>query len=183
MVGEGKDDAIDAERAARDVLSGKWTSVPKARGGWVEDVRSLCVARERCVKSRVESLAAARSHTATAPEGQRRRWEGMSANALMSSLPGLGGGGATAPERSPPSLARQWDLARGEADELEGLMRDMLERGCPAVLAICCCGTVNAADLVVSAARTRRGSARRRGSPSTAASRRYRRRAAGPRAG
>ena len=151
MPGEGKDDGIDAERAARDVLSGKYTSVPKARGGWVEDLRSLGVARDRCVKSKVESLAAARSLISTAPEGRRRRWEGMSANALMSSLLELGEEGATALERSLLSLARQWDLARGEADKLESLMREALEERCPAILSIYCCGTVGAADLVISA--------------------------------
>ena len=150
MAGEGKDDGIDAERAARDVLSGKYTSVPKARGGWVEDLRSLGVARERCVRSRVESLAAARSLLTTAPETQRRRWEGMSANALMSSLLALAEEGATALERSLLALARQWDAARGEADELEALMRGLIEDNCPAILSIYCCGTVDAADLVMS---------------------------------
>ena len=150
MAGEGKDDGIDAERAARDVLSGKYTSVPKARGGWVEDLRSLGVARERCVRSRVESLAAARSLLTTAPETQRRRWEGMSANALMSSLLALAEEGATALERSLLALARQWDAARGEADELEALMRGLIEDNCPAILSIYCCGTVDAADLGMS---------------------------------
>ena len=151
MAGEGKDDGIDAERAARDVLSGKYTSVPKARGGWVEDLRALAVARERCVKSRVESLAAARSLLTTAPEAQRRRWEGTSANALMSSLLALAEEGATPLERSLLALARQWDAARGEADELEALMRGLIEDRCPAILSIYCCGTVGAADLVISA--------------------------------
>ena len=49
--GEGKDDGKDAERAARDVLSGRYASVPKARGGWAEELRALLVARERCVRS------------------------------------------------------------------------------------------------------------------------------------
>ena len=151
MVGEGKDDAIDAERAARDVLSGKWTSVPKRRGGWVEELRAALVARDRCVKSKVESLAAARSVVSTAPDEQRRRWRGMSADALMSALLGADEEGASPLERSLLSLARVWDASRKEADELEGLMRGMLERNCPAILAIYCCGTVNAANLVVSA--------------------------------
>lgn len=151
MLGEGKDDGIDAERAARDVLSGKWTSVAKRRGGWVEDLRAALVARDRCVRSKVESLAAARSLATTAPDAQRRRWEGMSADALMSSLLGLGGDGAPALERSLHALARVWDAARAEADELEGLMRDAIERNCPAILAVYCCGAVAAANLVVSA--------------------------------
>ena len=149
--GEGKDDGIDAERAARDVLSGKYTSVPKARGGWVDELRALAVARDRCVKSKVESLASARSLLTTAPDGQRRRWEGMKADALMSSALGLAEEGAGALERALLSLARVWDAARREAEELESLMRALIEEGCPAILAIYCCSTVNASNLIVSA--------------------------------
>ena len=47
--------------------------MPKRRGGWVEDLRAALVARDRCVKSKVESLAAARSVVSTAPDEQRRR--------------------------------------------------------------------------------------------------------------
>lgn len=151
MLGEGKDDGIDAERAARDVLSGKWTSVPKRRGGWVEGLRAMLVARDRCVKSKVESLAAARSIVSTAPDGQRRRWDGMSADALMSALLGLGEDGASAMDGALLALARVWEAARKEADALEREMRDAIERNCPAIMAIYCCGAVSAANLVVSA--------------------------------
>lgn len=151
MAGEGKDDGIDAERAARDVLSGKWTSVPKRRGGWVEDLRAELVARGRCVKSGTESLAAARSLLSTAPEAQRRRWEGMSADALMTSLLGLDEAGPSPLETSLLALARVWEASRREADRLEGLMASLIERNCPAILAVYCCGTTDAATLIVSA--------------------------------
>ena len=38
--GEGKDDAIGAERAARDVLAAAGTSIPKLRGGRLGELRS-----------------------------------------------------------------------------------------------------------------------------------------------
>lgn len=149
--GEGKDDAGDAERAARDVLAGKVTSVPKQRGGWVEELRALDVARGRCVKARKESLAAARSLVSTAPDRQRRRWEGMSADKMMSAMAAVDGDEASALERSLLSIARVWDAARREADALEGEMGAVLERNCPALLAMFCCGVDDAAALAIAA--------------------------------
>ncbi len=149
--GEGKDDAIDAERAARDVLAADGTSEPKLRGGWVDDLRSLLVAREHCVATKVEAYAAALSLVRTAPEEERRRWEGMSQNAMMDAMLGIGKVGATALERSMLALARTWDTCSAEADALGGEIRSVLEESCPSLLAVYCCGPVSAAQLAVAA--------------------------------
>ena len=75
----------------------------------------------------------------------------MSADALMSALLGLGEDGASAMDGALLALARVWEAARKEADALEREMRDAIERNCPAIMAIYCCGAVSAANLVVSA--------------------------------
>ncbi|RRF89210.1 MAG: IS110 family transposase [Coriobacteriaceae bacterium] len=149
--GEGKDDGIDAERAARDVLAADGTSVPKLRGGWVDELRSLLVARERCVSCAVEAHAAALSLARTAPEEVRRRWEGMSQERMMGAALGIEEGAASALERALLALARMWKAARDEADALESLMRRVLEERCPSLLAIYCLGTVGASELAVAA--------------------------------
>lgn len=150
--GEGKDDATDAERAARDVLAADGTSVPKLRGGWVDDVRALLIAREQCVKAAVGAHAAALSLARCAPEGQRRRWEGMREEAMMTSVLEPGPTGAvTALERSMLALARSWEVARAEAGDLEREMRALVGENCPALLAMYCCGPVSAAALAVAA--------------------------------
>ena len=48
----GKSDTIDAEHAARAVLSGEATAAPKARNGTVECVRALRVVRRSAVVAR-----------------------------------------------------------------------------------------------------------------------------------
>ena len=149
--GEGKDDAIDAERAARDVLAADGTSVPKLRGGWVDDLRSLLVARERCVRAKVEAHAAALSLARCAPDAERRRWEGMSQQAMMTAMAGIEGEGATALGRSMLALARAWRACSDEAEALEAELRRVLERSCPSLLAVYCCGPVSAARLAVAA--------------------------------
>lgn len=149
--GEGKDDAMDAERAARDVLAADGTSVPKQRGGWVDDLRSLLVARDRCVSARVEAHAAALSLARCAPDAERRRWEGMSQQAMMTAMAGIEGEGATALGRSMLALARAWRACSDEAEALEAELRRVLERSCPSLLAVYCCGPVSAAQLAVAA--------------------------------
>ena len=50
------DDAVDAEAAARKVLSGEATVIPKDTTGAVEAIRQLQVARHSAVKARSVAL-------------------------------------------------------------------------------------------------------------------------------
>lgn len=52
----GKTDQIDAYNAARAVLNGLATAVPKTRGGFVEALRVLRTSRRLLVKQRTESM-------------------------------------------------------------------------------------------------------------------------------
>ena len=149
--GEGKNDEIDAERAARDVLAADGTSIPKLRGGWVDDLRSLLVARDQCLAARVRAHASALSLTRTAPEEERCRWKGMGQERLMRSLLKLEEQGASALHRSLLALARTWKTASDEADALETEMGRILKDSCPSMLERYCCGAVNAAELAVAA--------------------------------
>ena len=149
--GEGKDDALDAERAARDVLAADGTSVPKERSGWVDGARPLLVARERCVSARVEAHAAALSLARTAPEDERRRWEGMGQERMMRAMLEIEEEGAGALHRAMLSLARVWEACTAEAERLERMIADAVSEGCPALLAMYCCGPVSAAKLAVAA--------------------------------
>lgn len=149
--GAGKDDATDAERAARDVLAADGTSIPKLRGGWADELRALLVARERCVASRVEAHAAALALARCAPEGERQRWRGMPQAAMMLSMLELREEGASPLHRSMISLARTWEVSSREARALEAEMRSVIERHCPSLLDVYCCGPVSAAELAVAA--------------------------------
>ena len=71
----GKSDTIDAEVAARSVLAGQSTAIPKTADGAVEMMRQLKITRDTAVKARTTAM-----HT---PEADRREC-------------------ATSPARSPP---------------------------------------------------------------------------------
>jgi transposase len=64
---KGKDDRIDSEAAARKVLSGEATTIPKDSSGIVEAIRLLKVARDSAVKSRTIALQNIRDELVTAP--------------------------------------------------------------------------------------------------------------------
>jgi len=69
----GKSDAIDAEGAARKVLSGEATAQPKDTTGSVEAIRQLRVVRASAIKARTAALEQLGDLTMTAPAALRER--------------------------------------------------------------------------------------------------------------
>ena len=67
----GKSDPIDAEMAARAVLSGRRLSSPKPKAGKVEALRVLRLTRAGAIRSRVKALQLLRAHAVSAPDEVR----------------------------------------------------------------------------------------------------------------
>lgn len=67
----GKNDATDAESAARAVLGGDAAAVPKAQDGAVEALRLLLVVRRSAVKARTQAGNQLRALLITAPPAER----------------------------------------------------------------------------------------------------------------
>src|SRR5439155_8622238 len=68
---KGKTDTVDAEAAARAVLAGDATVIPKAGDGPIESVRQLRVARAGAMKARTAAANQMHSLTDTAPDELR----------------------------------------------------------------------------------------------------------------
>ena len=68
---EGKSDQLDAEQAARSVLSGAATADPKTKSGAIEVIRFLRVTRASAVKSRTMAFNLLHSVMITAPSPLR----------------------------------------------------------------------------------------------------------------
>ena len=64
---DGKDDFVDAEAAARAVLSGRASAIPKSGDGPVEAIRSLETAHESAAHDRVEAINQFKSMMFRAP--------------------------------------------------------------------------------------------------------------------
>lgn len=69
----GKSDPTDAENAARAVLSGKATAVPKEQSGAAEAMRAISVARRSAVKAKTQAINQLRALLVSAPQDIRER--------------------------------------------------------------------------------------------------------------
>ena len=67
----GKSDAVDAEMAARAVISGRRLSTPKNKNGRVDALRGLRLTRAGAVRSRTKALQLLRSYAVSAPDEVR----------------------------------------------------------------------------------------------------------------
>jgi transposase len=73
----GKSDPVDAEAAARAVLSGSRLTASKVADGPMESIRMLRVARSGALKARTAATNSLRSLVVTAPEALRMRLRGL----------------------------------------------------------------------------------------------------------
>ena len=73
----GKSDRIDAAMAARAVLAGDATAVPKAGDGTVEALRQLRLARTGAMKARTAAANQLHSVCDTAPDHLRAQLRGL----------------------------------------------------------------------------------------------------------
>jgi transposase len=79
----GKNDTIDAENAARAVLSGAATAVPKTGDGVVEMIRQVKIAKDTATKARSQAIITLKTIIVNAPAELRERLEPLSDRALI----------------------------------------------------------------------------------------------------
>ena len=65
----GKSDTVDAEAAARAVVAGTATAIPKAADGAAEMIRQVKVARDTACKARTAAIITLKALTVNAPGG------------------------------------------------------------------------------------------------------------------
>ena len=79
----GKSDPIDAESAARQVLAGTATTLPKGGDGIAETLRVLLVTKRGAEKARTAAIGQLRSLVATAPADLRAELDGLRLAGLL----------------------------------------------------------------------------------------------------
>ncbi len=154
----GKDDAIDAEAAARKVLSGEATAAAKDTSGIVEAIRQLSIARNSAVKARTAALCQLGDLLVTAPAAlreqldTRRTLEGKAAVcARLRPHTGRLADPAQAAKAALRSLAQRINQLGAEAADLEGHLDKLVAVAAPATLSRLGCGTHHTATLLVAA--------------------------------
>jgi transposase len=149
--GRLKSDALDAERAARQVLSGESGGLPRL-GAQTQALRALLVAREGAVGACTAARNELRALLMSAPPELRERLEGRSSAALLESCARLRPGRDS--ERAAlvlalGSLARRARRLQAEADTLEAELARRVQALAPTLLARRGVGPICAASLLV----------------------------------
>jgi transposase len=85
----GKSDTIDAEHAARVVLSGKGTATPKVTDGQIEAIRLVKIARDTAVKAHTATIITLKAVLVTASDELRGDLEPLSDYKLVTACAAL----------------------------------------------------------------------------------------------
>jgi transposase len=122
----GKSDPTDAESAARTVLSGNATAVPKSQTGAAEALRTVSVARRSAVKARTQAINQLRALLVSAPDEIRDKLRGSKPEQCVARCARLRFLGATPLLQTLTStlrlLARRWIHLTAELRELDATL-------------------------------------------------------------
>lgn len=151
----GKSDPIDAEAAARAVLAGTASGVPKTRDGDVEMIRVLRVARSSALKARTQAANQLQGLIHGAPDGLREQLRTLTTSRLVRTCAAFRVGTMLDPvdayKHTLRSLARRYNQLAAEVAELDARINPLVEVAAPQLLARPGIGYDTAAQLLVTA--------------------------------
>lgn len=153
----GKDDFIDAEEAARKVLAGVATTIPKDTTGVVESIRNLKVARDGAVKARTAALQQGRDLLVTAPASIREAVTGTQLQTRLRQFlhvrpdPARIAEPDTAVKLALRSLARRVRDLDAEIADLDHHLDDLTKQHAPTLRSLPQVGPQAAAQLLITA--------------------------------
>src|SRR5215212_5755648 len=149
-----KSDPSDAEAAARAVLAGEASGLPKSADGTVEMIRALRVARRSAIKARTQAANQLQALRVTAPEQLHNRLRGLSTKELVSVVARFRLADdprdvASATKFALRSVARRYEVLSEEISELEAHLDRLVAQAAPELVCLLGIGTENAATLLI----------------------------------
>lgn len=153
----GKTDAIDAEAAARAVITGRCTAVAKAGDGPVEAMRVIKIARKSAVSARTKAVNQLKAIIVSAPPALREQLTGLGPVTLLKRCAALPdpdadhGPAARAVVATLRLLAGRITELRAEAAELDRMLGDLVGQHAPELLDQPGVGPDTAATLLIAA--------------------------------
>jgi transposase len=151
----GKSDMVDAEAAARAVLSGRATSVAKSSDGAVEMLRMFKMAKNSAIKSRSQAINQLKAVIVTADAPLRESLAGLSNPHLIRRCARLNDakhtGPAGAARHTLRLLAKRIQHLTEEIKDLKTRIHAAVEESAPGILDIKGVGPDSAAALLIAA--------------------------------
>ena len=149
----GKSDTLDAEAAARSVLGGQATSVPKSADGACEMIRQIKIARDTARKAKTSAIITLKSLLVTAPAELRENLAGLSDKALIDRCASLRPGAVTSPTASTKHslrcLAKRYQALQTEIREHDTILEDLTRAHAPTLRQGLGIGADTAAEMLI----------------------------------
>jgi len=149
----GKSDTVDAEAAARAVLNGDASVIPKTGDGAVEALRQLRVARSGALKARTAAANQLHSLCDTAPDQVRAQLKGLPLKKMVAVAerwrPNEAITAENVAKRAMNTVARRWRALDDEARGLDVHIKTLLAHVAPELLAVHGVGPDTAGQLLV----------------------------------
>ena len=149
----GKSDILDAENAARMVLAGRATAIPKAADGIVEMIREIKIAKDGASKARRTAMVSLKTVLVNAPAALREVLQPLPNMALIRRCAALRAGSITtvtaATKHTLRALARRWLDLNSEVTSHQRLLRTLTDQLAPQLTDAVGIGPDHAADLLV----------------------------------
>ena len=149
----GKSDTLDAENAARAVLAGFATAIPKTADGAVEMIRQLKVAHDTAVKDRAAAMITLKAMIVHAPESLRAETARKTQKMLARHCAALRPRGLDNPDDSIRhtlrSIAKRWLMLDEEAKNLNGMIEQLVLNRAPHLLDEFGIGVDTAAEILI----------------------------------
>ena len=149
-----KSDPSDAEAAARAVLAGQTSGVPKSGDGTVEMIRTLRAARRSAIKARTQAANQLQGLRVTAPEELRHRLRNLSTKELVAVAARFRLGDdphdvLAATKFALRSVARRYEALSVEIAELDAQLDRLVIQVAPELVSLAGIGTDHAATLLI----------------------------------
>jgi transposase len=149
----GKSDPLDAENAARGLLAGTTTAVPKTATGTSEMIRELKLARDTAVKARTQAIVSLKALIVTVPDELRTELQPLAKAALRERCAALRPGPITTPlaagKHALRALARRWQTLDAEIASHDTLLDELTARAAPQLRAAFGIGPDIAAEMLI----------------------------------
>lgn len=149
----GKNDLLDAENAARAVLSGRADAAPKHADGVVERIRQIKAAKDTAVKARTAAMITLKALLVTAPPELREQLQGLTKMALIERCAALRPGPVDSPlaaaKHALRALARRWRDLHTEITEHETLLNGLVRETAPQLVEAFGIGADTAAEMLI----------------------------------
>ena len=149
----GKSDTLDAENAARAVLAGQATAIPKSADGAVEMIRQVKVAKDVAVKARTAAMISLKQVLVNAQPELREELQPLTKMALINRCAGLRPGPVTSILASSKytlrAIARRWQQLNLEITAHEKVLTELTSQAAPELAAAFAVGPDTVAEMLI----------------------------------